>query len=162
MDASTAGTRPGPEDRGSGIEADPTTPDQARFAELTRSRCWELLGGADVGRLAWQAADGPQIFPVSYACYRSTVVFRTSPYGVLSELVRSTPVVLEVDDLDQKHRTGWTVLVHGRAQAVAEPQELVRMWSVDGAVPWAGGVRNLFIQITPTRVSGRLFQRHAD
>ncbi len=47
-----------------------------------------------------------------------------------------------------------SVVVHGRAQAVEEPDEVSRLWAVSG-VPWAGGVRNLFIRITPTRLSGR-------
>lgn len=119
--------------RGGGDELG--APSRARFVELAASRCAELLGTRDVGRIAWQAADGPQIFPVSYGWHEGAVVFRTSPYGVLSELVRSTAVVLEVDELDLVHRTGWTVVVHGRARAVAEPQELVRLWALDGAVP---------------------------
>ena len=37
----------------------------------------------------------------------------------------------------------------GRAQGVAEPDQLVRMWTVGGVVPWASGIRNVFIQIIP-------------
>jgi hypothetical protein len=32
----------------------------------------------------------------------------------------------------------------------------VRMWTVGGVVPWAGGVRNVFIQITPQKMTGRV------
>ena len=54
-------------------------------------------------------------------------------------------------------RTGWSVVVVGRAQAVAEPRELVQLWTVDGLTPWAEGVRTLFIEVTPRKITGRLF-----
>jgi len=126
------------------------------FRAMSPAHCQELLESQTVGRIAWQAADGPQILPVTYAWHEGTIIFRTSPYGVLSELIRPTEVALEIDDLDQKNRRGWSVVVQGRAQGVAEPDRLVRMWTVGGVVPWAAGVRNVFIQITPHRVTGRV------
>jgi nitroimidazol reductase NimA-like FMN-containing flavoprotein (pyridoxamine 5'-phosphate oxidase superfamily) len=126
-----------------------------RLVPLSESRCVELLRSAHVGRLAWQSVDGLQILPVSYAYHQGAVVFRTSPTGSLAQLVEPTEVALEVDDLDQTHRTGWSVVVHGQAQAIDEPQDLVDAWTVDGVAPWASGVRNLFLRITPTRITGR-------
>jgi nitroimidazol reductase NimA-like FMN-containing flavoprotein (pyridoxamine 5'-phosphate oxidase superfamily) len=92
---------------------------------------------------------------VTYAVHDGTIIFRTSPYGVLSELIRPTDVALEIDELDQESRRGWSVVVQGRAQGVAEPAQLVRIWTVGGLVPWASGVRNVFIQIIPQRITGR-------
>lgn len=125
------------------------------FRAISPARCQELLQSQSVGRVAWQAADGPQILPVTYAWFEGTIIFRTSPYGVLSELIRPTEVALEIDEIDQKTHRGWSVVVQGRAQGVAQPDELVRMWTVGGVVPWASGVRNVFIQITPRKVTGR-------
>ena len=125
------------------------------FRAISPARCHELLQSQSVGRVAWQAADGPQILPVTYAWFEGTIIFRTSPYGVLSELIRPTEVALEIDEIDQKTHRGWSVVVQGRAQGVAQPDELVRMWTVGGVVPWASGVRNVFIQITPRKVTGR-------
>jgi len=127
------------------------------YTDLTLTECQELLEARDIGRIAWNAGGGPQILPVSYACVGDLVVFRTSPFGVLSELVRPSQVVLEVDDLDTTRHTGWSVIVHGRAQAIASPALLTHLWTVDGAEPWAGGVRNVFIGITPERITGRAF-----
>jgi uncharacterized protein len=127
----------------------------AEFTALSPTRCQELLESQSIGRVAWQAADGPQILPVTYACHDGTVIFRTSPYGVLSELVRPTDVALEIDELDPEGRQGWSVVVQGRARGVAEPDQLVRMWTVSGVVPWASGIRNVFIQIIPHRITGR-------
>ena len=126
------------------------------FKPISPSRCQELLESQSIGRIAWQAADGPQILPVTYAYHEGTIIFRTSPYGVLSELVRPTDVAMEIDELDQQNRKGWSVVVQGRAQGVAEPDQLVRMWTVGGVVPWASGIRNVFIQIVPHRITGRI------
>lgn len=127
-----------------------------QFKPMSQSRCQELLESQSIGRVAWQAADGPHILPVTYAYHDGTIIFRTSPYGVLSELVRPTDVALEIDELDQESRQAWSVVVQGRAQGVAEPDQLVRMWAVGGVVPWASGVRNVFIQIIPRRITGRI------
>lgn len=132
------------------------------FATLSLARCHELLRTRDIARVAWQAVDGLQILPVTYAWYQDAVVFRTSPYGVLSELIQPTEVAVEIDDLHQEQRSGWSVVVRGRAEAIAEPRELVQLWTVDGLVPWAPGVRNLFIRVQPQQISGRQLQSAAE
>lgn len=122
---------------------------------IDRSLCIELLAAQKIGRIAWRAADGVQILPVAYTWYQESVVFRTSPYGVLSELVHEADVAFEVDHVDESSHSGWSVVVRGRARATAEPDELRRLWQLDRPVPWASGTRNLFIQITPTSITGR-------
>lgn len=126
-------------------------------ADLTPAECHALLMSHNVGRIAWNAGSGPQILPVSYGCADSLLFFRTSPFGVLSELVRPTQVVLEVDDLNLIRHTGWSVVVHGRARAVAAPALVDHLWRVGSAEPWAAGTRNVFIGITVERVTGRHF-----
>lgn len=128
----------------------------SRAQPIDRARCIELLMGRQIGRIAWRAADGVQILPVTYTWYENSVVFRTSPYGVLSELVREADVAFEVDLIDEAARHGWSVVVRGRARAAAEPEELRRLWRLDDPVPWASGARNLFIRITPTLITGRM------
>ena len=126
-------------------------------SELTQAECRALLESRNIGRIGWTAGDGPQIFPVSYACVADLVVFRTSPFGVLSELVRPAQVVFEVDELDEAARSGWSVIARGRAQAVASPALLTHLWTLDGAEPWAAGTRNLFIGIEVEHLTGRSF-----
>jgi len=62
-----------------------------------------------------------------------------------------------VDDLDDTAHTGWSVIARGHAQAVASPALLTHLWTVEGAEPWAGGVRNVFIGISVERITGRSF-----
>jgi uncharacterized protein len=127
------------------------------FGPLTQSECLDLLESHSLGRLAWQAADSQQVRPINYVFRSGAVYFRTSPQGILSELVRPADVALEVDDLDHDKRTGWSVIVYGRAKAVAA-LEVLAQWETDDLVPWAPGVRNLFIQITPSRITGCVLQ----
>ena len=129
------------------------------FQELSETRCRELLAGQTTGRVAWNAPDGPQVLPVSYVLDAGDVVFRTSPYGALSQLRSRTNVAFEIDDIDDEHGTGWSVLVRGSAQAVVQARHLERLWSDGAPVPWAAGTRNLIIAITPRVVTGRVVRR---
>jgi nitroimidazol reductase NimA-like FMN-containing flavoprotein (pyridoxamine 5'-phosphate oxidase superfamily) len=112
-----------------------------------------------LGRVAWQAADLPQILPVTYAMHQGSAYFRTAPDSILAELARPTSVALEVDELDQQTRSGWSIVLHGRTSAVSEPEALADLWASDSLVPWAVGNRTLFIRIVPERVSGRIVRR---
>ena len=56
------------------------------FTELTPAECEKLLAEHKAGRVGLNAPAGPQILPVTYAYYAKTIVFRTSPYGVLSSM----------------------------------------------------------------------------
>jgi uncharacterized protein len=133
--------------------------DPRPFRRLSEQDCRDLLQSHTICRIAWQAADGPQVLPVSYLWHQGSVVFRTSPYGVLSELIRPTDVAVQLDELDEQLRSGWSVLVQGRAEAVAEPTELLHLWTIDGMVPWAPGIRNVFIRVVPRRITGRSLSR---
>ena len=124
------------------------------FAELSEAECQELLAQHTAGRVGFMAPDGPQILPVTYQYRNGDVIFRTSPAGALSGLVRRTSVAFEIDDIDEQNKSGWSVLVLGFAEAMAHNYLLTSAWET-GPVPWADGVRNLFIEIKPRKISGR-------
>jgi nitroimidazol reductase NimA-like FMN-containing flavoprotein (pyridoxamine 5'-phosphate oxidase superfamily) len=106
------------------------------------------------GRIGFLAPQGPQILPVTYQYRNGNAIFRTSPIGVLSGLVRRTSVAFEIDEIDEQNHSGWSVLVLGFAEAMAHNYLLTTAWET-GPVPWAEGTRNVFIQITPRTMSGR-------
>ena len=135
----------------------PTAP-HPTITAMSQRVCIDLLDRHHMGRIAWQAADAPQILPLTYTMFEGRAYFRTSPESILSELLRPTAVALEVDELDHKTRTGWSVVMHGRSRAVAEPAEVTQLWAID-PVPWAPGSRHLFIEVTPTQVTGRVVSR---
>lgn len=129
-------------------------PSTSRFSELSEADCKELLAQHKAGRVGFMAPDGPQILPVTYQYRSGTLIFRTSPFGALSGLVRRTSVAFEIDEIDEEKETGWSVLVLGFAQAMAHDYLLTSAWET-GPVPWAQGTRNLFIEIVPRTISGR-------
>jgi nitroimidazol reductase NimA-like FMN-containing flavoprotein (pyridoxamine 5'-phosphate oxidase superfamily) len=131
------------------------------FSGISPERCAELLQTQTVGRVAWQASRTTEILPVTYVWHENSVIFRTSPYGPLSELNQPTDVAFEIDDVDQQHHQGWSVVVHGRAEGVVRPDQVVRLWAVSG-VPWAPGMRNLLIRITPIQLTGRQISARPD
>ena len=132
---------------------------ERHFEALGRQQCLDLLESNHLGRVAWQTAELPQILPITYAMHQGSAYFRTVPDGVLAELAQPTSVALEVDELDQQIRSGWSVVLYGRTSAVDEPDELADLWASDSLVPWAAGNRTLFIRIRPERVSGRVVRR---
>ena len=126
----------------------------SRFAEISQPRCLELLMQKKSGRVAWSAPDGPRILPVTYQYWNGMIVFRTAPDGPLASLAHRTRVAFEIDEIDDERETGWSVLVRGAATGVTQDYTLSTLWR-NGPVPWAGGVRNVFIAINPESVTGR-------
>jgi len=133
-------------------------PSTGNFAELTEAECKELLEQHTAGRIGFMAPDGPQILPVTYQYRNDSVIFRTSPVGPLAGLVRRTSVAFEIDGIDEQDKSGWSVLVLGFAEAMTHDYLLTSAWET-GPVPWADGIRNLFIEIKPRKISGRAVGR---
>lgn len=136
-------------------------PWMGNFAELSEAECKQLLAEHTAGRVGFMAPDGPQILPVTYQFRNGSVIFRTSPVGVLAGLVRRSSVAFEIDDIDEQNKSGWSVLVLGFAEAMAHDYLLTSAWET-GPVPWADGVRNLFIEIKPRKISGRAVRTPRD
>jgi uncharacterized protein len=129
-------------------------PPTGSFGELSEAECKQLLAQHTAGRVGFMVGDGPQILPVTYQYRTGSVIFRTSPYGPLAGLVRRTSVAFEIDGIDEQNKSGWSVLVLGFAEAMTHDYLLASAWET-GPVPWADGVRNLFIEIKPRKISGR-------
>ncbi|MFC7619415.1 pyridoxamine 5'-phosphate oxidase family protein [Microlunatus sp. GCM10028923] len=128
---------------------------QGSFRPIPAEECLVLLRSQVIGRIGWTDDDGLQLLPVTYALHDRTIVFRTSPYGPLAGLHRQQPAVFEVDAFDASTRTGWSVVVHGRARGITDPGDLVAVWRAKDPVPWAPGTRNLFIAVTLDQITGR-------
>lgn len=123
--------------------------------QLPLDECEQRLRQQSVGRVAWNAPDGPQLLPVNYAYYNKEIVFRTASEGVISQLAHRTNVAFEIDGVDEEARRGWSVVVRGTAERVTQAYDLVELWTKTGPVPWAAGTRTLHIAITPRTITGR-------
>lgn len=119
------------------------------FTRPSGEECRQLVRSHCVGRVAWLAATGLQVLPVTYACTEDRICFRVNPASVMGELAAGVEVAFEVDDIDVTTATGWSVLVHGLAAAHDGSTQVVL------PPPWAPGDRSLTIVITPATYSGR-------
>ncbi|MFD0273647.1 helix-turn-helix domain-containing protein [Kitasatospora sp. NPDC127111] len=124
------------------------------LVELTVPECWRRLAAGGVGRVALTTALGPVVLPVNYRALDGTVLFRTAARSALAA-TPGTRIAFEVDRIDEAFRTGWSVLVTGRAAAFDEPEAIDRLSRRAGPDPWAGGRRDVWIRLHPTAVTGR-------
>ncbi len=122
--------------------------------ELAPAECLRLLAPGGVGRVAFATTAGPAALPVNFAMDMDMVVFRTGP-GTLLAAHAGDQVGFEADHLDEALAQGWSVLVHGRARRVDDPADLAYLQQNVPVSPWAGGARELYVRVTPERITGR-------
>ncbi|MFP5372695.1 MAG: pyridoxamine 5'-phosphate oxidase family protein, partial [Actinomycetes bacterium] len=94
--------------------------------------------------------------PVNYGMDGTTIVVRTSP-GTKLTAASHANVTFEVDEIDQRARSGWSVLVRGLAEEVAggHRPELVARTHATGVAPWAPGDHGNWLRIIAHQISGR-------
>ncbi|MEU7059149.1 pyridoxamine 5'-phosphate oxidase family protein [Streptomyces sp. NPDC046197] len=124
------------------------------LVKLTAKECWERLGTHGIGRVALPAHPGPSVFPVNYIVDGTTVLYRTDPQGA-AVAEPGGEVSFQVDHVDECRRVGWSVLIAGTAEHVADPETVQRLTEQSFSEPWAGGLRNLWIRVVPAEISGR-------
>jgi nitroimidazol reductase NimA-like FMN-containing flavoprotein (pyridoxamine 5'-phosphate oxidase superfamily) len=127
---------------------------RARWQELTRAECFELLATEPLGRVAVVDDRGPVVFPVHFVLDRHTVVFRTGAGTKLSAASLGRRVSFEADRADPATRTGWSVLVRGEAVEVTDRAELTRLRALPLEM-WAPGSRAHYVRILPSVLTGR-------
>lgn len=120
---------------------------------LTEETCLELLSREAVGRIAVSMAALPAIFPVNFGMVDGDVMFLTGDGVKANAAIAGNVVGFEVDHLDPEHRTGWSVLIVGRARLVG-PEERAHLGELNLS-PWAGGNKSHLVRIHPEFISGR-------
>lgn len=125
--------------------------------ELSRRECLGLLGSGSFGRLAVAGGgQAPIIRPVNYVFDQATqsVVFRTAWGSKFHSLVRATHAAFEVDSVDVRTRSGWSVIVVGVTEEIVVPAEVRRLREL-ALDPWVPGEKHHWIRIRARTVSGR-------
>jgi hypothetical protein len=130
---------------------------QARLEVIPHGECLRLLDEGRVGRIGGVWDDEPHVVPVNYRWDGSAVVCRLDPGLTLRALADRT-VVFEIDGFDATARTGWSVIVRGRA-VEAEAPAGVPLDPRTEPVPWAPGAREHRVRIEAASVSGRRVAR---
>jgi uncharacterized protein len=117
--------------------------------------CLRLLASVPVGRVGFFADGEMVILPVSHAVDGQDLVFRTARGSKLSAAEGQNLVTFEADEYDEQTRSGWSVVVTGRAEVIYDDAEIQRLSQL-GLHPWATVVgRPFWIRIRANTVSGR-------
>lgn len=129
--------------------------DHAGVEILTYPECLELLGSHRIGRVGFVDGGELQILPVRYVWSEGRVAFRSAVGAKLDAAVRQAAVSFQVDSWSEQGRSGWSVLVHGVAHDVTEPDR-ERTLEGAGLEVWVrGSFPTRWIEIQPLEVSGR-------
>lgn len=134
--------------------------DHAGLEVLPFGDCLRLLASVPVARVGFFADGEVVILPVNHAVDGQDLVFRTARGTKLSAAEGESLVVLEADEYDQETRTGWSVVVNGRAEVVDDTADIRRLSHLDLHAwvlhAWATAAeRPIWIRIRPVSVSGR-------
>jgi nitroimidazol reductase NimA-like FMN-containing flavoprotein (pyridoxamine 5'-phosphate oxidase superfamily) len=131
---------------------------------LDEAECLRLISAGGVGRIGYTGRFGPTVVPVNYALHEETIVFRTGQNSPMGEDLRTgiehaeSKVAFEIDELSPAAREGWSILIQGSAHPVDSEAERALVVQ-SGVEPWAGGEKELFVRIIPTRITGRRIRR---
>ena len=89
------------------------------------------------------------MIPVNFAVTGAEVLVRTTAYSEMARECDDSPVAFEVDEVDASARSGWSVLMRGRAHLESVPP--------GEAEPdvWPPGPRSLQLRIEVAEVTGR-------
>ena len=132
-----------------------------RTEPLTAEECLRLLATETVGRIGVTRDALPVILPVNYAVDGASVLIRTTDGAILrAARAGGTVVAFEVDRLDERTMTGWSVLITGTLREVTAVSAILRAEQLP-LVPWAGGERRHFVRVTPGLISGRRIMAEA-
>lgn len=105
--------------------------DHAGLEILPFDECLRLLASVPVGRVGFFAEGEIVVLPVNHVVDGQDVVFRTAYGSKLSAAGGLDLAAFEADHYNEQTRSGWSVLVTGRAEMVdveAEIQRLSRAW----------------------------------
>jgi len=137
---------------------------QSPLEPFGEGESWKLISAGGVGRIGYSGRYGPTILPVNFMVRDNLIYFRTARHSTMEEDLRTGiahadyKVAFEIDHFDETAHVGWSVLVQGDVHPMESDDELA-VASRTGVESWVAGARNLFMRITPTKVTGHRIGR---
>ncbi len=125
--------------------------DRTEMEVLGQAACYDLLRGETVGRIAFWDRPEITIMPVNYVVDEDRILFRTAGGAKLSAAIGGSEAALEVDGLDPRQRTAWSVVVHGELTTI-QPDETFNELRLR---PWSRAPKENWVTINPRRITGR-------
>jgi nitroimidazol reductase NimA-like FMN-containing flavoprotein (pyridoxamine 5'-phosphate oxidase superfamily) len=143
-----------PDDAHRNEKKSPTSNERVEI--LTEAECRELVDRHHFGRFAFVDYVGvlPSIIPVNYLLDDDKIVIRTDAGSKLSAALRGAPVAFEVDGVDETRQVGWSVVVRGRAEEVADEDQLAELRQTP-LLAWHPGPVARYVRINASQVIGR-------
>jgi nitroimidazol reductase NimA-like FMN-containing flavoprotein (pyridoxamine 5'-phosphate oxidase superfamily) len=135
-------------------DSPPSTP-SGSVHELGLHECEALLTTVPIGRVGFVHAGQPTILPVNFRYVDGEVLFRTLGGQKFGAAQTHRRVAFEADQWDPELRTGWSVLVKGRAETVIE-WDKARAADDLGLDPWTDvHDHSPWVRIKPLEITGR-------
>lgn len=139
---------------------DGTATDRHGLEVIGLEECLRLLASRPYGRLAHLDEGSPTVVPVNHLVDGSSIVIRSLDGAKLGAAILERPVAFQLDDMDITTRSGWSVVVRGRAEVVDGSEtdayeELLDSWAV------RDGARTTWFRITADEISGRRLRSDA-
>jgi len=129
--------------------------DRAGLEILSAAECLALLASVPVGRVGFVADGEIVVLPVNHVMDGQDPVFRTARGSKLSAAEQQNLAAFEADHFDEQTRTGWSVLITGRAEAVYEEADVDRL-DRSRLHPWATTTeRPVWVRIRALSMTGR-------
>lgn len=129
--------------------------DNSPILNLSDDETWKLIEGTKHGRLVVTVAGEPDIFPVNYAVNNRKLYLRTAPGNKLAELTINAKVLFETDGVLSEE--AWSVVVRGTARVLEQSADIAAAEALN-LKPWVPTLKDFYVEIDPTSVSGRHFQ----
>jgi nitroimidazol reductase NimA-like FMN-containing flavoprotein (pyridoxamine 5'-phosphate oxidase superfamily) len=121
---------------------------------LDRAACLALLATQPVGRLVFSHRALPDVLPVNFRLEDETVLIRLASGSRAAVATRDAVVAFQVDEIDARSRTGWSVTVVGHAREITDTDELLVSAASD-VESWVHDERDLLLSIAVERITGR-------
>ncbi len=133
--------------------------DHAGLEVLSPAECLDLAASRPIGRIALVRDGCIDVFPINYCVVDRTVAFRTAGGAKFTAAFRGSVVAFEVDSYAARRRTGWSVVVRGRAERVTDEAAIARL-EATGLRTWSPSAPQAeWVIIRPDEVSGRRLRR---
>lgn len=129
------------------------TPDD-RSTVLDEVTCRQLLGTVRVGRIALPDDPSPTVLPVDYTMHDDEILFRTVEGAKLEAAHAHGPASFQADGIDPTFDTGWSVLVRGHLDELADPTP-EQQDAIGRLHPLVGGERPHVVRLSVESMTGR-------
>ncbi len=128
----------------------------SRFDErevIPRGECLRLLADSGIGRVGLSVDSLPVILPINYVLDGARLIFRTGEGSKLEAATRNAVVCIQIDHIEPRWQSGWTVLVTGQSHRLDETD--VSPEARQLLVPWSLAAGDQYVGVPLDLVSGR-------